>query len=103
MPVVKIKRSSWKASQNLHCTEPRAASGAYGNLVGLVAAVRIRANGEWHKDRQEPSAELAARGMHSSLDGDLFKSVEPGSGVEVRNGQRATVAIVAEAYSVLIR
>jgi hypothetical protein len=103
MVVVKIKRSSWRASQNLHCTEPRAASGAYGDLVGLVAAVAIRANGDWHNDRQEPSAELAARGVHSWFGGDLIKSVGPGSGIEVGNGQRVAVAIVAEAYSVPIR
>ena len=103
MLVVKIKRSSWRASQNLHCTEPRAASGAYGDLVGPVAAVTIRANGRWHKDRQEPSAELAADGVHGSLDGGLIKSVGPGSGIEVGNGQRVAVAIVTEACSVVIR
>ena len=103
MLVVKIKHSPWRASQKPHCTEPRATSGAYGDLVEPVAAVTIRANGEWHKDRQEPSAELAARGVHSSRDGDLIKSVGPGSGIEVRIGQRAAVAIVAEACSVLVR
>ncbi len=103
MVVVKIKRSSWRAPQNLHCTEPRTASGAYGDLIGVVAAVTIRANGDWYKDRQELKAELAARGVHSSLDGELIKSVGPGNGIEVRNGQRVAVAIVAEACSVLIR
>jgi hypothetical protein len=72
-------------------------------LVEPVVAVTIRANGDWDKDRLEPRAELADRGAHSSLDGDLIKSVGPGSGIEVRIGQRAAVAIVAEACSVLIR
>lgn len=103
MVVVKIKHSSWRASKNLHCTEPRTTSGAYGDLVEPVTAVTIRANGEWNKDRQEPCAELVARGVHSSFDGDLIKSVGPGSGIEVRIGQRVAVAIVAEACSVLIR
>lgn len=103
MLVVMIERPSWRASQNLYCTEPRAASGDYGDLVGLVAAVTIRANGEWHKDRQEPSAKLAPRRVPNSLDGDLTKSVGPGNGIEVRNGQRVAVAIVAEACSVLTR
>jgi hypothetical protein len=56
-------------------------------LVGLVAAVTVSANADWHKNRRELYAELAARWVHSSLDDDLIKSVGPGSGVEVRNRQ----------------
>ena len=102
MRVVKIKHSPG-ASQKPYCTEPRATNEVYGDLVEPVAAVAIGANDEWHTGRQKPSAWLSDRSMHSSHNGDLVKSVGPGSGIEVRIRQRAAAAVIAEACWIFVR